>query len=288
MTDEETELGEALKEALSENQEHAANLVRRLGLVNELVDVLDMAVEGADDHVVRTAMDKTARLVESADALATEDTPKLAATVGGNADSFESAAEKLVRLEESGTLDRLADMADAMGMLVEGADDHVVRSMAVKSALLAESADGLATEDIPDLASTIGANAEEFNDAAETLVRMQKTGTLDNLAEVGDAVTMLNEAADDYVIRSLAAAASSWGELQATVADPDIACGIETIMRGIGDGCPTHENPDRVGRMGLFSALGDDDVQRGLGFFVSMLRNIGQDLERQNQDLDQS
>jgi len=59
------------------------------------------------------------------------------------------------------------ELIAATRMAVEGADDHVVTSVSNKSATLVEAADGLAQDDTPELAGTLGTNAQKLQSALE-------------------------------------------------------------------------------------------------------------------------
>lgn len=124
------EAQQVLEEAIQENPEEVARFVQNAGLLNELLGASQMAFEAADDHVVTSVSNKTATLIESADGLAQDGTPELAGVLGANADEFRSAAEKLVRLEQNGTLDQLGEAGEAVKMATDAADDQVIASLA--------------------------------------------------------------------------------------------------------------------------------------------------------------
>jgi len=87
-----SETREALEAAIEENPEEVARLVERLGLVNEILDVTELASGALTDEMVQELAGTSAMLLESADGLATPETAELAETVGTNATDLNELA----------------------------------------------------------------------------------------------------------------------------------------------------------------------------------------------------
>ncbi len=171
-------------------------------------------------------------------------------------------------------LDAVNELLDVLALGESALTDEMARELAGTTATLAESADGLATEETVGLAETVGDNGEELQAALESLVRLQQTGTLDELLELADVLSLVTAALDDEMVRSLAATGSSLGELAETAADDDTRDGLETVLQGVGDAEAEASIP--VGPVGLLKATQDPDIQYGLGYVLAIARALGQ------------
>ncbi len=179
-------------------------------------------------------------------------------------------------------LDAVNELLDTLALGESALTDEMVRDLAGTTATLAESADGIATEETVGLAETVGQNGAELQDALESLVALQRTGTLEELIELAEVVSLLTAALDDEMVRSLAGTGSSLGELAQTAADSGTRDGLGTVLQGVGDA--EHEEPERVGPVGLLRAARDPDVQYGLGHALAIARAIGQSQRSQEAD----
>src|SRR6056297_852799 len=110
----------------------------------------------------------------------------------GSADSGEPDLEELVAdnpeevarfLEHLGIVNELLDTADLASAAM---DDRMVEELAGTATNLGAAADGLATPETARLGEATGENAAELADAIETLARLQRSGTLDDLMAVAD------------------------------------------------------------------------------------------------------
>jgi uncharacterized protein YjgD (DUF1641 family) len=171
-------------------------------------------------------------------------------------------------------LDAVNELLDVLALGERALTDEMARELAGTTATLAESADGLATEETVALAEAVGDNGEELEAALESLVRLQQSGTLEELVELADVVSLLTAALDDEMVRSLATTGSSLGELAETAADDETREGLETVLQGVGDAEDEASVP--VGLVGLLRASQDPDVQHGLGYVLAIARAIGQ------------
>lgn len=165
------------------------------------------------------------------------------------------------------------DLLDTTSLATAALDDRMVMELADTSSLLLESADGLATPETARLAGSVGENAADLDAALETLVRLQRSGTLDELAGLADGLTLATAALDDEMVQSLARTGSRLGEVVDTAAEPETARGLERALRAVGEA--EASNPEPLGAMGLVRALRDEEVRRGMGFLVALARGLG-------------
>jgi len=74
--------------------------------------------------------------------------------------------------------------------------------------------------------------ARGLREAMETLIALQRSGTLDELAEVAEVGSLATAALDDEMVRSLAGTGSALGEVADTAADDDTRDGLKTLLAG--------------------------------------------------------
>jgi uncharacterized protein YjgD (DUF1641 family) len=170
-------------------------------------------------------------------------------------------------------LDAVNELLDVLSLGESALDDEMVRELSATGSTLAESADGLATDETVALAETVGKNGEELQEAVETILRLQRSGTLDELAELAEVGSLATAALDDEMIRSLAGTGAALGEVAQTAADDDTRDGIETLLAGIGEA--QQESPEKVGAVGLIRRFRDPDVQYGVGYLLALASAIG-------------
>jgi len=183
------------------------------------------------------------------------------------AENPEAVAEFVERL------DAVNELLDVLSLGEGALTDEMVREVADTSSTLAESADGLATEETASLAETVGQNGAELENALESVLALQRTGALNELVELAGVLSLATSALDDEMVRSLADTGGSLGEVADTAAADDTRDGLERMLEGLGDA--EREPPERVGAVGLLKATRDPDVQRGLGYLVAVARAIG-------------
>ncbi|MEF8778493.1 MAG: DUF1641 domain-containing protein [Natronomonas sp.] len=170
-------------------------------------------------------------------------------------------------------LDAVNELLDVVALGEGALTDEMVSELAGTASTLAESADGLATDETVALAETVGSNGEELRDAMETLISLQRSGTLDELAELGAVGSLASAALDDEMVRSLAGTGSTLGEVADTMSDPDTRDGVETLLDGIG--AAQRNEPEPVGAIGLARSIRDPDVKYGLGYVLAISKAIG-------------
>ena len=175
-------------------------------------------------------------------------------------------------------VERLEAVSELLGVHSVGeraSTDGMVRGLSATGSTRAESADGLATEETVALAEAVGENGDELRDALDTLVVLQRSGTLDDLTELAAVASLGSAALDDEMVRSLAGTGAALGEVAQAASDDDTRDGIETLLAGVGDA--EREPAERVGPVGLVRELRDPDVQHGLGFLLAVAGAVGRE-----------
>jgi len=135
------------------------------------------------------------------------------------------------------------------------------------------------TDETTEIDRVVSENPEAIAESLETLVRLQETGTLDDLIGVADALALLSAAMDDEMVTTLASTGARLGEVADTAADEDVARGLESTLAAVGEA--TEAEPERLGIVGLARAMRDPQVQTGMGFLVAVARALGSDLDEQ-------
>jgi len=179
-------------------------------------------------------------------------------------------------------LDAVNELLDVLSLGESALSDEMVRELSATGSTLAESADGLATDETVALAETVGENGDELQDALETLLVLQRSGTLDELAELAEVGSLATAALDDEMVTSLAGTGAALGEVAQTAADDDTRDGIETLLAGLGEA--EREPAEPVGPVGLLRGLRDPDVQYGLGYLLALAGAVGRErVERETE-----
>lgn len=177
-------------------------------------------------------------------------------------------------------LDAVNELLDVLSLGENALDDGMVRELSATGSTLAESADGIATDETVALAETVGENGDELREALDTMITLQRSGTLDELAEIAEVGSLATAALDDEMVASLAGTGAALGEVAQTAADDDTRDGVETLLRSLGEA--EREPPERVGPVGLVRELRDPDVQHGLGYLLAIAGALGR--ERSDDD----
>ncbi|PHQ42843.1 hypothetical protein Z052_07400 [Halorubrum sp. C191] len=185
------------------------------------------------------------------------------------AENPEAVAELVERL------DAVNELLDVLSLGEGALSDEMVRELSATGSTLAESADGLATDETVGLAEAVGENGDELREALDTLLTLQRSGTLDELAEVVEVGSLATAALDDEMVASLAGTGAALGEVAQTAADDDTREGVETLLKGVGEA--ERDPPDRVGAVGLIRGVRDPDVQYGLGYLLAVAGAIGRE-----------
>jgi len=195
---------------------------------------------------------------------AAETSAELATAIEDNPEAVATFVERL---------DAVNELLEVLELGTDALDDDMAVSLAGTAATLGESADGLATEETVTLAESVGENGESLGEALETLAVLQEQGTLDDLVELAEVVSLLTDALDDDMAVSLAGTGASLGELADSAAQGDTRDGLSTVFGAVGDA--QSEDVSRVGTLGLVRATRDEEVQAGLGYLVVLARALG-------------
>ncbi|WP_435185028.1 DUF1641 domain-containing protein [Halobellus sp. EA9] len=170
-------------------------------------------------------------------------------------------------------LDAVNELLDVLALGGNALSDEMARELASTGATLAESADGLATDETVALAETVGENGDDLREALEAVLELQRSGALDDLVEIASVISLLSSALDDEMVRSLSGTGAALGEVAQTAGDDDVRNGLETMLSGVGEA--ERAEPERVGAVGLLKATRDPEVQYGLGYLLSLAGAVG-------------
>jgi uncharacterized protein YjgD (DUF1641 family) len=175
-------------------------------------------------------------------------------------------------LEQSG---QLSSMVDALSLLEDGLDDRMVESVAEDATTLGLAATELADDGTVELSGAVSEHGHDLAEAVERIAVMQRTGTLDRLTEIADAVTLLTDAVDDEMVETLAATGTSLGEVADTASDDAVRRGLVRTLEGVGRANGPDASEQSLGPLGLLGALRDPEVKAGMGHLVAIARGIG-------------
>ena len=172
-------------------------------------------------------------------------------------------------------LDAVNELLDVLSLGENALDDEMVRELSATGATLAESADGIATDETVALAAAVGENGDELREALETLTELQRSGALDELAEVAQVGSLATAALDDEMVRSLAGTGSALGEVAQTASDDSARDGVKSMLEGVG--AAHRSDPEPVGALGLARSVRDPEIQYGLGYVLAIAKAIGRE-----------
>jgi uncharacterized protein YjgD (DUF1641 family) len=133
---------------VAENPQEVARLLERLDEVNELLDVASLLTAAADDEMVQSVAGAGTNLGMAADGMATDELVQLGDAVGENAADLAEGAEALGRLQRTGTLDDLLELAQLASLLTAAMDDEMVMNLSELGSQLGGVADTAAEEDV--------------------------------------------------------------------------------------------------------------------------------------------
>lgn len=185
--------------------------------------------------------------------------------------AVEDNPEEVARLIQNAG--QVNDLLDASAVATAAIDDGMVQRLAEDGSQLGAAADGAATPELAELGASVGENADSLADGVDTVVELQESGTLDDLAEFADILALLSAAMDDEMVTSLTSTGSRLGELADAASDDEVAAGLESMLHAVGDA--TSEDPEPVGLVGLVKAFRDPEVRAGMGVAIALLRALG-------------
>ncbi|RXK46628.1 DUF1641 domain-containing protein [Halorientalis pallida] len=171
------------------------------------------------------------------------------------------------------------DLLDGTAVATSAMDDEMVQNLAATGTNLGAAAEGLATPAAAKLGEAAGENADDLAEAIETLARLQRSGTLDDVLALADTLSLLTAAMDDEMVQNLTATGSRLGELADTAADEAVAGSLESVLEAVGEA--SDQPPEPPGVVGTVRALRDPDVQSGMGFLLAIARALGRDLREE-------
>jgi len=173
-------------------------------------------------------------------------------------------------LEQSG---QLSATLDALALVEDALDDEMVESLTSDATTLGLAATELAGPETVELSAAVGENGDELAAAVRQIAVLQRTGTLDRLTEVGDAVALLTDAMDDEMVETVASTGTSLGELADAATEDEVSHGLVRMLNGVGEADAGDADP--LGPIGLLGALRDPEVKAGMGYLVAVARGIG-------------
>jgi uncharacterized protein YjgD (DUF1641 family) len=191
------------------------------------------------------------------------------------ADAIEDNPEAVATFVER--LDAVNELLEVLELGTDALDDDMAVSLAGTAATLGESADGLATPGTVALAESVGENGESLGGALETVAALEEQGTLDDLVELAEVVSLLHDALDDDMAVSLAGTGASLGELADSAAEEDTRDGLASVLGAVGEA--QNEDISPLGPVGLVRASRDEEVQAGLGYLVALARALGRETD---------
>lgn len=171
-------------------------------------------------------------------------------------------------------LDAVNELLDVVALGESAMTDEMIVELTGTAETLAASADGVATDKTVRLAETVGEHGDELTDALETVLELQRDGTLDDLAELGNVAGLANAALTDEMVVSLAGTGSSLGELADTASDDHTREGLKTLLDSVG--AAEQADPSSVGAIGLANGLRDPEIKQGLGYLFAVAKALGQ------------
>ncbi len=199
-------------------------------------------------------------------------------------EAIEENPEEVARLIER--LGLVNELLDATEVVTSAMDDRMVRDLSGTSATLASAADAAATDGVVVLGESVGENGADLAAALETLAEMQRDGTMDELRELTDVLSLAGDALDDEMVRRLAGTGANLGGLADAAADERTLRGIERMLTAVGEADAA--DPEGVGAIGLIRALRDSEVQMGLGYVIAIARAMGQELSAEQRLAEQA
>jgi uncharacterized protein YjgD (DUF1641 family) len=185
--------------------------------------------------------------------------------------AVEDNPEEVARFLDN--LGQVNELLDASALATAALDDEMVMRLAEDGTNLGAAADEAATPELATLGEAVGDNADALAEGVETVVQLQESGTLDDLAAFADTVSLLQAALDDEMVTTLTGTGARLGELADTASDEDVAAGLETVLTSVGDA--TGDEVEPVGLIGLARAMRDPEVKAGMGVALTLLKGLG-------------
>lgn len=154
-------------------------------------------------------------------------------------------------------LDRANAVLDTTSLATSAFDDNLVDGLAATGSALFETS-GDAAGSPATLTTAIGANAADLERALRTLSRLERDGTLDELAAAVETLRQIDETVDVETIE--------------LASDPEVAADVGHLLQAI----ETAGDDEHLGILGVLRALRDDEAQEGLSYLVALARSLGE------------
>jgi uncharacterized protein YjgD (DUF1641 family) len=181
------------------------------------------------------------------------------ATLGG-ASAETEPGERALREALGKHGDRLAEAVEATDdvddllataiLIVASADEAEVANVTESLGALVEAGDGLLTDDTADLATTVGENAADLDDALALLLDLQQSGDLEDLLETARVLAVLD-------------------------IDEETARGLNRLLGAVGEAEQSIQDESGGGLLDSLRSLGSQEVRDGVRFLVELLRGLG-------------
>ncbi|MFB6070664.1 MAG: DUF1641 domain-containing protein [Halanaeroarchaeum sp.] len=200
--------------------------------------------------------------------------------------AIENAMETMLELERSGTLDDLTDAANAISLAADAMDDEMVVSLVGMGSTLAEAGDGLATDGTVRMAESVGENADDLDAALSKMVELERDGTLDDLLEASNAISLAADAMDDEMIVSVMGMVGDLGQAADGAAQTNAIRTFQAMTDAL-DEAADFEEAEPVGMLGMLSKMRDPEVQQGIGFLMALAKAFGHQIDRRAEAYEQ-
>lgn len=210
-----------------------------------------------------------------------------ASTLEDESAAIENAMSTMLELEQSGTLDDLAQAANAVSLMADALDDEMVVSLMGMGSTLAEAGDGMATDGTVRMAESVGENADELNDALEKMVELERDGTLDDLLQASNAISLAADALDDEMIVSMMSMVGDLGQAADGAAQTNAIRTFQAMTDAL-DEASDFEAAEPVGMLGMVSKMRDPEVQQGIGFLLAIAKAFGHQINRRKAAYEQA
>lgn len=151
--------------------------------------------------------------------------------------------------------DQLEAILETAVLVIASADEDDVDEITDSIVSLIEAVDGLATEQSVALADAIGEHGEDAASALETVLRLERNGSLDELVTLAETLSDLSM--DDDAVR-----------------------GLNRLMRAVGE---AEADSEPVGLLGALRAMRTADARTGLGYLLAIVREQGRSLRGDGQ-----
>lgn len=125
---------------------------------------------------------------------------------------------------------------------------------------------------------TVERNQRELSEGLEKVARLERDGTLDELVEIADALTLLSSALDDEMVMSVAGMGGALGEVADTASDDDSVKTLDSTIKSLSK---AKRESEPMGVLAAVRASRSKEFKRSLGFLISVAQNLGEELDEE-------